>query len=132
MISLEMIGYFSDEKDSQKYPSPLFKIIYPNKGDFIAVIGKFGQWEIVKNIKKSFLENSSISTWSINAPSLLPGIDFSDHLNYWNRGYDAVMVTDTSFYRNLNYHTKNDTIVTLDFEKMKEVIKGVYFTIIDF
>ena len=78
------------------------------------------------------VENSDISTFSINAPSFLPGIDFSDHLNYWNMGYQAVMITDTSFYRNPNYHKESDTLEKIDFDKMKEVVRGIYFAIINF
>lgn len=132
MINLEMIGYFSGKKESQKYPLSLLKIFYPNKGDFIAVVGKFGQQNIVRKIKRNIAENSNISVWSMNAPAIIPGIDFSDHMNYWRQGYNAVMISDTSFYRNPNYHLKSDTIEKLDFDKMAEAIRGVYFAIINF
>ena len=74
---------------------------------------------------------SGIGVESITAPAFIPGIDFSDHLNYWKNGYSAVMITDTAFYRNPNYHKKTDTIETLDFEKMAEVIRGVYWAILN-
>lgn len=63
---------------------------------------------------------------SINSPRSLPGIDFSDHRNYWAVGYPAVMVTDTSFYRNPNYHHKSDTPDTLDYGKMAQVVIAVF------
>jgi hypothetical protein len=50
----------------------------------------------------------------------------SDHRNYWKYNYPAVMINDTSFLRNPHYHKKTDTIDTLDFKKMAEVVKGVY------
>ena len=74
--------------------------------------------------------NSEIKVCSINAPSAIPGIDFSDHLNYWKYGYSAVMITDTSFYRNANYHEKTDTLETLNIDKMAEVVKGVFASIV--
>ncbi|MCG2698237.1 M28 family peptidase [Candidatus Parcubacteria bacterium] len=131
MIALEMIGYFSDKPNSQTYPSLLLKLIYPNKGNYITIIGKFKEWNLVKKIKKGMIASTNISVKSVNAPIYIPGIDFSDHLNFWQYKYKAVMVTDTSFYRNKNYHEKSDTIETLDFNKMSEVIKGVYSAVIN-
>ena len=61
------------------------------------------------------------------APAWVQGVDYSDHLNYWKFGYDAIMLTDTSFLRNFNYHESTDTIETLDFKKMAEVVKGVVY-----
>ena len=61
----------------------------------------------------------------------LIGVDFSDHMNYWKFGYPAIMLTDTAFYRNPNYHSESDTIDTLNFDKMKEVIKGVYWALVN-
>ncbi|QFR39784.1 hypothetical protein A9Q91_04980 [Candidatus Gracilibacteria bacterium 28_42_T64] len=72
------------------------------------------------------LANSEIDVWSINAPDFIHGVSFSDHRSYWDLGYKAYMITDTSFLRNKYYHTLEDTIDTLDFTKMKEVVKGVY------
>jgi Zn-dependent M28 family amino/carboxypeptidase len=126
MICLEMIGYFSDKRGSQKYPLGLMKLFYPSRANFIAVIGKVGQGKTTKKIKRQMNKASAVNTISLNAPASIPGIDFSDHLNYWKYGYVAVMITDTSFYRNANYHEKTDTIDTLDLDKMSEVIKGVF------
>jgi Zn-dependent M28 family amino/carboxypeptidase len=126
MISLEMIGYFSDEPNSQEYPTSLMKLIYPSTGDFIAIVDRFNFSSTTVNIKKAFLSATNLPVYSINAPSFLVGIDFSDHLNYWNAGIEAVMITDTAFFRNKAYHTDSDTIERLDFEKMAEVVNGVY------
>ena len=132
MICLEMIGYFSEEKDSQKYPIGFMKKWYPNKGNFIAVIGKLGQSKPVKTVKKLMRQAANIDVYSINAPTALQGIDFSDHRNYWNYGYDAVMINNTAFYRNQNYHKTSDTIETLDFEKMSEVVRGAYWVVVNY
>jgi hypothetical protein len=130
MICLEMIGYFSDQPNSQNYPLAALKTIYPSVGNFIAVVGKLGQDSLVAQVKKKMLTNSKIDVYSINSPEMVTGIDFSDHLNYWAMGYPAVMITDTSFFRNQNYHQSTDTIDTLDFDKMTEVVKGVYAAVI--
>ncbi len=131
MISLEMIGYFSDEKGSQKFPFPFMNLIYPDRGNFIGIVGSPKDWFITRKIKKKMIEVSKIDVRSINFPNIIPGIDFSDHRNYWKFGYKAVMITDTAFYRNPNYHKESDTIDTLDFNKMSEVIKGVFNVLIE-
>lgn len=133
MICLEMIGYFSDEKGSQDYPVGLLKLFYPNKGNYISVVSKFGNGnsKLTRVVKKGMKKGSDIKVTSVNAPASLPGIDFSDHLNYWKYDYPAVMITNTAFYRNKNYHQPTDLPETLDYKKMAEVIKGVYHSIIE-
>jgi Zn-dependent M28 family amino/carboxypeptidase len=126
MISLEMIGYFSDQADSQHYPVSLLKAFYPSRGDFIVVVGKLGQGRVLRRVKGAMMSASPLPVYSINAPRTIPGVDFSDHLNYWNEGYDALMITDTAFYRNRNYHTSMDTPETLDYKRMAMVVQGVY------
>jgi len=132
MISLEMIGFYSDKPNSQHFPIFFLKWFYPTTANFITVVGKLFQRKTVKHMKEYMSNGSNIDVQSINAPKILPGIDFSDHLNYWKHGYQAVMITNTSFYRNPNYHMATDKIETLDFDKMAEVVKGVYWAIINF
>ena len=79
-----------------------------------------------QRLKKSINEHTSMEAYSINAPAWIPGIDFSDHRNYWAIDVPAVMVTDTAFYRNQGYHTAQDTVDTLNYEQMSEVVWGVY------
>lgn len=130
MASLEMIGFFSNEKKSQEYPVSIMKLFYPTKGDFIAIVGNYRSSRLIRHFFSN-MKSSSINIEQLKAPSFLTGVDFSDHLNYWEFGYKAIMITDTSFYRNPNYHMKSDTIETLDFHKMAEVIKGLYWSLIN-
>ncbi len=128
MASLEMLGYFSSKKGSQDYPFFLMRFFYPSKGDFIAIVGNFKSSKLVNHFH-DHIGRASIKSEKLTATSLLPGVDFSDHKNYWKFGYQAIMITDTSFYRNHNYHESSDTIETLDFSKMAEVTRGIYFAI---
>ncbi len=131
MISLEMIGYFSDVTGSQHFPLPIMKAFYPSEGNFVAVIGKLDTGADVRRVKGVMRNATDLPVYSFNGPpGLVPGVDFSDHLNYWNQGYPAVMVTDTAFMRNLNYHTEYDTLEKLDYERMSKVVVGVYETIL--
>jgi len=129
MISLEMIGYFSDETDSQSYPIPFMEFLYSNKGDFISIVGNMAQMGVTRSLKKSMRNATALPVYSINAPSFIAGIDFSDHLNYWHFGYPALMITDTAFNRNKNYHTEEDTIEKLDFNRMAMVVDAVFYSI---
>ena len=127
MVSLEMIGYFDDSPGSQSYPLPLLEWIYPDSGNYIAVVGNLAQVGAVRRVKRALLAAADLRVESINAPALIPGIDFSDHLNFWHRGYPAVMITDTADNRNLAYHTTNDTPEHLDYRRMAEVVNGLYY-----
>jgi Zn-dependent M28 family amino/carboxypeptidase len=126
MICLEMIGYFSDESGSQQYPVPGMSLFYPERGNYVAVVGSFGNIGLVRKVKRLMTEGSSLPVRSTNAPRSLPGIDFSDHANYWDLGYPAVMITDTAFYRNKNYHQHTDLADTLDYKRMAMVVDQVY------
>lgn len=130
MISLEMIGYFKDEKKSQSYPLGILSWFYGNKGNYITMVKKFGAGKFARQFNRSFKAGKSVRTKTFTGPPALPGIDFSDHLNYWKFGYSALMITDTSFYRNKNYHEKTDTMETLDLNRMAKVIDGVYFSLL--
>ena len=130
MICLEMIGYFSDEKKSQKYPLGLLKMFYGGKGDYITLVKKMSSGKMAKHFKRKFNKKPLIKTKNFTAPAKLTGIDFSDHLNYWLFDYSAVMVTNTGFYRNPNYHEKTDKIETLNLVKMAKVINQVHKALI--
>lgn len=130
MICLEMIGYFDDNKKSQDYPIGLLSLIYGNRGNYITLVNKLSKGKFSRKFNKQFKKKRLIKTKKFTAPSKLPGIDFSDHLNYWEFGFSALMITDTAFYRNKNYHETTDTIETLDLLRMSKVIETVYTTLI--
>jgi Zn-dependent M28 family amino/carboxypeptidase len=126
MLSLEMIGYFSDEPESQRYPMPILDHIYPDRGNFIALVGRIGDFAQMREAKALMTGATDLPVYSINAPTLLPGVDFSDHRSYWAEGYPALMLTDTAFYRNPHYHRAGDTFEKLDYERMAKVVQSVY------
>jgi hypothetical protein len=130
MFSLEMIGYFTDAPQSQSFPLPFLAAFYPSQGNFIALVGNLSQGLVVRSLKKAMQSASPLPVYSINAPRFVPGVDFSDHRNYWQAGYNAVMVTDTAFYRNPHYHTLQDTADRLDYDRMAMVVQGVYAAVV--
>ncbi len=121
-----MIGYFSDANGSQHFPIGIMSALYPSTGNFISVVGRVSDGLLVRRVKSAMSGAAPLPVHSINAPSLIPGVDFSDQRNYWHAGYNAVMITDTAFYRNRNYHTAQDTAEKLDYKRMAMVVEGVY------
>ncbi|MCS4303590.1 M28 family peptidase [Chryseobacterium sp. BIGb0232] len=131
MASVEMIGYFKDEKGSQSFPIGALSWIYGDKGDFITLVKKFsGAGPFVGNFIDQFKDTNQIKTETFPAPGFVHGVDFSDHLNYWKFDFPALMITDTSFFRNKNYHKSTDTLETLDIQRMTKVIDAIFLSII--
>jgi len=132
MISLEMVGFTGPRQDYPPYLDPKY---YPNVGDFIVIIGNERSKELLETVRRSF------KTCIPQLPSeflLVPGngegleeTRLSDHSPFWDQGFSALMVTDTAFLRNPNYHLPSDTIETLDFEFMKKVAVGIYYSMVE-
>ena len=126
---LEMIGYF-DTRNIQDYPAGL-KLFYPAHGNFIGAISNFNSSSLASNYCNAMKALNKLDCQRLIAPSFVTGVDFSDHLNYWNNGIPAIMITDTAFFRNKNYHTPQDKVETLNLTKMSYVIDGVVQTLLN-
>jgi len=129
MLCLESIGYFSDKPNSQDFPIAGMSLKYGDTGDFITVVQEFKAKEFSNQVSEVMEEISLIKTENFKGSATVQGVDFSDHLNYWKFNYDAVMITNTAFFRNKNYHTDGDKIEALNFDKMSLVIEQVCQTI---
>ena len=129
MICLETIGYYDETPNSQDYPIPEMSLVYGTKGDFITVVQNSKGKGFGKAIKDLMKKQNLIKTKSFKGSAALPGIDFSDHMNYWQFNYEAIMITNTAFYRNKNYHTAGDKLETLDIQKMGFVIEQLYLAV---
>jgi Zn-dependent M28 family amino/carboxypeptidase len=132
MLSLEMIGFYSDAPKSQAYPVAALKLLYPDRADFIAIVAPLGDFSDTRRVKGLFQGASDLPVVSINAPPTLQGVDFSDHASYWRFGMPAMMITDTSFFRNRNYHESGDTPETLDYARMAKVVRAVHAVAMEF
>jgi Zn-dependent M28 family amino/carboxypeptidase len=128
MLSLEMLGYYSDQERGQSFPFPFMSLMYSTTPDFIAVVGNLSSRRLVKQVENSIRKSGGIPVETLTTFSLVPGVDFSDHNSFWKRGYTAVMITDTAFYRNPNYHSPDDRIETLDFHKMSALLEALVQT----
>lgn len=124
MISLETIGYYSDEPASQHYPFP-FSLFYPSVGNFIGFIGNLASRRLVRRVVSSFREHTSFPCEGAAVPGWITGIGWSDHWAFWKAGYPALMATDTALFRYPWYHTPQDTVDKIDFERMALVVAGL-------
>lgn len=128
MISMETIGYYSSAPGSQKYP-PILGWFYPERGNFIGVVGNIGSRSLVRRVVKDFRSFASFPSAGSAAPKQIPGISWSDHWSFWKEGYDAVMITDTAPFRNKNYHELWDRPDSLNYDHMARVVDGVARTV---
>ncbi len=126
MISIEMIGYYKDARHTQQYPLGFFKWFYGTRGNYITVVKKLHAGKFVRQFTRGFKHGDNIITKVFAAPAWVPGVDWSDHLSYWAYGWQALMITDTSFFRNANYHQKTDTPDTLDYARMSFVVTNLF------
>ena len=128
-IILEMVGYTSNE---QAYPMVLKWMGYPAKGNFIGIVGNRKSKKFGQSIFQSFKKNEQLPVETLFVPFngwILPDTRLSDHSSFWDAGLPAVMITDTAFFRNPNYHTPQDTFDTLDYFFMAKLVKSLLITL---
>lgn len=127
MMSLEMLGYCDLLPGTQVYPSPLLKRFYPNRGDFIALIGNLRTLPDLFRLRNIIRKTGTPSEFLPvpNQGKIVPPTRRSDHAPFWDAGYPAMMVTDTSFMRNPHYHKPSDKIETLDLDFLTGVCRGL-------
>ena len=128
MICLEMVGFYSSAPDSQQVPPAIPRLlqrVFPRRGDFLASVANLRSLGLLLGFRRGFKRESSLPLFSVALPERLKEITLSDNSSFWDQGYPALMITDTSFLRNPNYHWQSDTPETLNYESMAEATKGV-------
>jgi Zn-dependent M28 family amino/carboxypeptidase len=131
MFSLETLGYYSDKPNSQQYPPPL-SLLYPDRGNFLGFVGNIDSRELLRNTIRSFRAQAKFPSEGAALPTALPGVGWSDHWAFWQQGYQAIMITDTATFRYPHYHTLDDTVDKIDFDKLARVVSGVGNVVADF
>jgi Zn-dependent M28 family amino/carboxypeptidase len=124
MLSLETIGYYTDEPGSQRYPFP-FNLFYPDTGHFIGFVGNLASRALVRRAVGAFRASTPFPAEGVAAPSGIEGIHWSDHWSFWEAGYPAIMVTDTAPFRYPHYHAATDTSEQLDYSGFARVTSGL-------
>jgi hypothetical protein len=130
MMSIESIGFYKTDKGSQKYPFPV-GLFYPKTADFIAFVSRTKDRQLVRRCIKTFREHARFPSEGGALPGTLPGIGWSDHWAFWEAGYPAIMVTDTTLFRSPHYHEETETPDVVDFDRMTRVVDGLKEVISD-
>jgi Zn-dependent M28 family amino/carboxypeptidase len=128
MLCLESVGYFQHEPNSQFIPLTLKLMGYSTTGNYLGIVGNWSSRPLVQGLERAMKTGCTLPVATLSAPmvgTLVPEARLSDHANFWDEGYQAVMLTDTAFLRNPNYHTAHDTIDTLDLDAMVELTLGL-------
>jgi Zn-dependent M28 family amino/carboxypeptidase len=130
MLSLEMLGYCDRTPNSQRYPAGLERL-YPNRGDFIGLIGNLKTIPDLIRLSRSIRQVGVPCEWlpAGNRGLIVPDTRRSDHAPFWDRGYRALMVTDTADLRNPHYHRGSDRLETLDLDFLTGVCQGLDYGI---
>jgi hypothetical protein len=126
MVALDCVGHFSDAPDSQRFPLPGLGLIYPRRGNFAAVVGDLLSGDEILRVKTGMRKTRSIDVHSFRAPTVVPGVDWSDHLSFRRLGLPGVLVTDTAFMRNPHYHTADDTAEKLAYDRMTQLVRALH------
>jgi Zn-dependent M28 family amino/carboxypeptidase len=127
MVSLEMLGYTDSRPGSQRLPDAV-RHLYPDVGDFIGVCGTDDGLELIQAVAEGMKTVPGLPVQCLAVPErgmAMISVRLSDHSSFWDAGYPALMVTDTAFYRNPNYHEPTDTPDTLDYPFLAKVTAGM-------
>ncbi|MDH4229168.1 MAG: M28 family peptidase [Nitrospirota bacterium] len=128
MLSLEMLGYYTDDPNSQRYPAGL-GALYPQQGNFIAMVGTLRGLFTLRRLVAGFRDTVDFPCQYLASPVWLPAISRSDHFAFWLHRYPAMMITDTADFRNPHYHTPADTPDTLNYTALAQVTQGLCGTL---
>jgi Zn-dependent M28 family amino/carboxypeptidase len=129
MLCLEMVGYYRHEPGSQELPLSLRLLGYPTTGNFLGLVGDGRSKPLLKRLEAAIKGGCRLPTVTLAVPLgghlFLPEVRLSDHANFWDEGYPAVMLTDTAFMRNPHYHGPGDVMAHLDLEAMTDLVLGL-------
>ena len=124
MLSLETIGYYSDEPGSQHLLFPL-NLIYPSIGNFIAFVSNVENGFLLRQLVGSFRQQAQFPSEGAALWDVIPGVGWSDHWAFWKEGFPAAMVTDTAPFRYPAYHSHADRPELVQYERMARVVSGL-------
>ncbi len=143
MVSLDSVGIYNSDKQSQKHPYNFMKLFYPEQGNYINLTGRLTDFSEVRQLKRSFKRVSKLPLYSQSIPQNLLGSKSVDHQNYWKMGYPAVLMSDTAELRTKNepkggkgrsasksklkHVPEND----IDYEKVAMLVQGLYQVVMD-
>lgn len=133
MLSLEMIG-FTETAGLQHYP-PWLRYRFPATGTYLGVGANRRSQAFLTRVAQALRTIDGLPVETLVVPGkggVFPQIRLSDHAPFWDRGYPALLITDTAFFRNPHYHQPSDTVTTLDLAFLERVTQGLLAAIATF
>lgn len=141
MIDFEMIGYYTEVPNTQTTPTG-FNLLFPDawakltadqfRGNFITNVGGGFSSALAtayENAATQYVPDLKVIT--LQPSFFVPDLSRSDHASFWLKGIPAIMLTDGAEFRNSNYHTPNDTLGSLNFTFMHNVVQAAIATLAD-
>lgn len=130
MMSLETLGFYVKDPDSQRYPWPM-GFLYPSVGDFVGFVGDLDSRPLVRELIESFRRVTTFPAGAVSLPDVVDGMGWSDHWAFWKHRVPAVMVTDTAIFRYDYYHLRDDTPNRISYEDLARVVAALERTLRD-
>jgi Zn-dependent M28 family amino/carboxypeptidase len=124
MLALETMGYYSEERGSQRYPAPIAPL-YPDVGNFIGFVSNVRSARLLRRAVRAFRAGTTVPAQAAALPGAIDGVGWSDHWAFWEAGYPALMVTDTAPFRYPWYHTAQDTPERVMVDQVARVVDGL-------
>jgi Zn-dependent M28 family amino/carboxypeptidase len=131
MLAMDLVGYYTDAAGSQRFPIPGLGLVYPDRGNFVAIVGDLGSGRWIKRVRTGFGTMTDLPVKSFRAPGSIPGVMWSDHWSFRELGLPGLLITDTAFLRYPWYHDEQDTPEKLDYIRMAEVVRGLHAIVLD-
>ncbi|MBI3930186.1 MAG: M20/M25/M40 family metallo-hydrolase [Armatimonadetes bacterium] len=123
MISLETMGWYTEQEGSQRIPPGLGGDL-PTRGNFLALITREQDSAFLAVVESAYRAATSFPVTSLAAPEEVQGIGWSDHWAFWQAGYPGVMATDTAPFRYDPYHSPKDTPDKLNYPRFAAAVQG--------
>lgn len=141
VLNYEMIGYYTDEPNTQDLPAG-FNILFPEaydqliangrRGDFLTNVANTSSHTLRtifdRNAKDHVPDLKVISLEVTGNGIIAPDLRRSDHAVFWDNGIPALMLSDGANFRNKKYHTLNDSAHYLNYEFMANIVRATIAT----
>ena len=122
MLSLETIGYYTDEEGSQNFPIGLMDFVFSTTGNFISFVGNIKSRKLLRDVTGFFRQYAKFPSEAAFLPEHIAGVAWSDQWSFWRHGYPGIMVTDTAPFRYPYYHTDEDTPGKINYDRFAYLV----------
>ena len=122
MLSLETIGYYTDDERSQNFPSGLMGLVFSTTGNFISFVGNIKSRRLLRDVTGFFRQYAKFPSEAACLPEQIAGVAWSDQWSFWRNGYPGIMVTDTAPFRYPYYHTDEDTPEKINYNRFAYLV----------